>query len=153
MIKWLKDRQLGNTVNRKIIYEHLGPSFYHRGTIDYGPDEIQNLIWTSDDDNLVSFHRDNTMVIWESPNTHTKERIKSKIDLEQHVVDSKTCLDSMTCDRSNVIFGGEIFSDEARFLKKWGVIYSVSLLNGKVQQMIRNDFKLKLSNNFFFIYM
>ena len=107
MMKWLKDRQLGNSVNRKTIYEHLGPNFSHRGTIDYGPDEIQNLIWTSDD-HLVSFHRYRTMVIWENPNTHTEERIKSKIDLARFGVSTQAHLDTMNCYRSNVLLGGTI---------------------------------------------
>ena len=48
MIKWLKERQLGNTMDRKTIYEHLGPKFSYTGIIDYGPDEIQDLKWTSE---------------------------------------------------------------------------------------------------------
>ena len=148
MIKWLKDRQLGNTVDRKTIYEHLGPNFLHRGTIDYGPYEIKNLTWTSDDNYLVSFHRfytiNNTIVIWENPNTHTEERIKSKIDLEQHGVHSQASLDTMNSHRSNVLLGGGIYDDEAYSWKKWGVIYSISLLNGNVQEMIRNGLKAEL---------
>ena len=64
MIKWLKDRQLGNTVNKKTIYEHIsvGRRFKYRGRINFErmPPEsnerdwqCSNLKWTPDGNNLV----------------------------------------------------------------------------------------------------
>ena len=62
MIKWLKDREIGNAVNKKKIYENISirPKFAYRGVFDYGSQDEQrdkmlsHLRWTSDGHYLVS---------------------------------------------------------------------------------------------------
>ena len=142
MIKWLKERQLGNTMDRKTIYEHLGPKFSYTGIIDYGPNEIRDLKWTSDGNYLVTNHNHNTddIVIWENPNTYAEQRIKSKIDLNRCGINNGRCrqafLNTMQCHRSNVILGGQFFYEPGSS----GIIYSISLLNGVVNETIRYGF-------------
>ena len=139
MIKWLKERQIGNTMNRNPVYEnYLGPTFSYKGVIDYGPNEIRDLKWTSDG-YLVSNHYPHAdeIVIWENPNTHATQRIKSKIDLNRCGINNGRCrqafLNTMQCHRSNVILGGQFFYQPGSS----GIIYSISLLNGVVNETIR----------------
>ena len=64
MLKWLQNRQLGHTVNKKTIRDqlaiHLWPKFKYRGVInDPNDDEmryayIRGLDWTSDGHYLIS---------------------------------------------------------------------------------------------------
>ena len=139
MIKWLKERQIGNTMNRNPVYEnYLGPTFSYKGVIDYGPNEIRDLKWTSDG-YLVSNHYPHAdeIVIWENPNTHATQRIKSKINLKQSGIHHDVYSLELHCHGSNVILGGGTFDDGGRILDKWGIIYSISLLNGEINEIIR----------------
>ena len=154
MLKWLKDRQLGNIVNRKTIYQHIsmGPKFAYRGIIDGGiHDEsrgrmIMNLKWTSDGYYLVSleeefdnntFHR---ITIWEDPNTHTKQRVKSTINLKPGIWHDQESVFyyTMECHGSDVILGGVRERDD-----KWmrqGFLCTTSLTTGELKELIRNVF-------------
>ena len=163
MIKWLKDRQIGNAVNKKRIYENIsiGPKFAYRGVLDYGNQDEQydkilsNLRWTSDGHYLVSLDEEfdiedadeqslHSITIWENPNSNTKQRVKSKIDLEKYGISPNAYFCSMECHNSNVILGGcweENLADAIYIdgvIDMAGVIYSISLLTGEVNEIIRN---------------
>ena len=163
MIKWLKDRQIGNAVNKKRIYENIsiGPKFAYRGVLDYGNQDEQydkilsHLRWTSDGHYLISLDEEfdiededeqslHSITIWENPNSHTKQRVKSKIDLEKYGISPNAYFCSMECHNSNVILGGcweENLADVIDIeggIDLGGVIYSISLLTGEVNEIIRN---------------
>ena len=151
MLKWLKDRELGNAVKRKTIYESIsmGPKFAYRGIIDHKSHEgrgnmaIGNLKWTSDGYYLVSlddklFASDNHRItIWENPNTNTKQKVKSTIDWNRKATEYKNwsdeCFWSMECHHSDVILGGG--GSEV------GYICFVSMLTGQPKEIIRNVFQ------------
>ena len=159
MIKWLKDRQIGNAVNKKRIYENISivPKFAYRGVLDYGNQDniLSHLRWTSDGHYLISLDEEfdiedadeqsfHSITIWENPNSHTKQRVKSKIDLEKYGISPNAYFCSMECHNSNVILGGcweENLADVIDIeggIDLGGVIYSISLLTGKVNEIIRN---------------
>ena len=163
MIKWLKDRQIGNAVNKKKIYENIsiGPKFAYRGVIDYGSQDgqydkiLSHLRWTSDGHYLVSLDEMfdtededdqslHSITIWENPNSHTKHRVKSIIDLEKNGISPNAYFCSMQCHNSNVILGGCWEDDLADIINiggvidLGGVIYLISLLTGEVNEIIRN---------------
>ena len=68
MLKWLKDRQLGNTVDRRTIYEHISisPNFPFKGMINYNSQysndgtglDIMDFAWANDGYNLVAIVSD-----------------------------------------------------------------------------------------------
>ena len=165
MIKWLKDRQIGNAVNKKRIYENISivPKFAYRGVLDYGNQDEQHekilshLRWTSDGDYFISLDEEydiqdeyqdeqslHSITIWENPNSNTKQRVKSKIDLEKYGISPNAYFCSMECHNSNVILGGcweENLADAIYIdgvIDMAGVIYSISLLTGEVNEIIRN---------------
>ena len=162
MIKWLKDRQIGNAVNKKKIYENIsiGPKFAYRGVFDYGSQYgqrdkmLSHLRWTSDGHYLVSLDEEfdaededeqslHSITIWENPNSHTKKRAKSIIDLEANGISPNAYFCSMECHNSNVILGGCWEEDLAAIIDigggtdLGGVIYLISLLTGEVNEIIR----------------
>ena len=152
MIKWLKDRQIGNAVNKKKIYENIsiGPKFAYRGVINYGSQDdktLTHLRWTSDGHYLVSlddawdeYHQTfpkHTITIWENPNSHTKHRVKSIIDLEKNGISFNAYFCAMQCHNSNVILGGCWEDGKGGILDLGGVIYLISLLTGEVNEIIR----------------
>ena len=157
MLKWLKDRQLGNTANRKTIYEHIsmGPRFAYRGIIDCGSHDesrdrmIMNLKWTTDGYYLVSLDRISEVVdeeykschritIWENPNTHTKQRVKSTINLKPGIWHDQEYVYyyTMECHDSDVILGGYRKKD---WTEK-GFLCTISLTTGELKELIRNVF-------------
>ena len=149
MLKWLKDRQLGHKTNRKTIYENIKrPEFDYTGIINHGNDEdgwhcrTDCIKWTSDGQFLVSVGKEftendekpfNKMIIWENPNTFSKRRIKSKIDLKKTGFWSDDHWTTMQCRDSRVIIGG--YSRD-RSTNEGGIIHFISLSNGKVEQTI-----------------
>ena len=156
MIKWLKDRQIGNAVNKKKIYENIsiGPKFAYRGVIDYGSQDgqydkiLSHLRWTSDGHYLVSLDEMfdtededdqslHSITIWENPNSHTKHRVKSIIDLEKNGISFNAYFCAMQCHNSNVILGGCWEDGKGGILDLGGVIYLISLLTGEVNEIIR----------------
>ena len=163
MIKWLKDRQIGNAVNKKKVYENIsiGPKFAYRGIFDYGSRDgerekmLSHLRWTSDGHYLVSLDEEfdaededeqslHTITIWENPNSHAKQRVKSIIDLEKNGISPNAYFCSMECHNSNVILGGcweddlSDILDIGGVIDLGGVIYLISLLTGEVNEIIRN---------------
>ena len=84
------------------------------------------------------------LTIWENPNSHTKQRVKSKIDLEEYGISPNGKFCSMECHNSNVILGGCWEENQADVIDieggidLGGVIYSISLLTGEVNEIIRN---------------
>ena len=181
MIKWLKDRQNGNAVNKKKIYENIsiGPKFAYRGVFDCGSQDgqrdkmLSHLKWTSDGHYLISLdeefdveddedeHSLHSITIWENPNCHTKQRVKSKIDLEKNGISPNAYFCSMECHNSNVILGG-CWEDDLADINNMdnhimdiegvtdlgGVIYLISLLTGEVNEIIRNAIFEKTSTVF-----
>ena len=172
MIKWLKDRQIGNAVNKKKVYENIsiGPKFAYRGIFDYGSQDgerekmLSYLKWTSDGHYLDSLDEEfdaedaeqslHTITIWENPNSHTKQRLKSIIDLEKNGISPNAYFCSMACHNSNVILGGCWEEDLSDILDiggvtdLGGVIYLISLLTGEVNEIIRNAIFEKTSTVF-----
>ena len=134
----------------------MGPKFAYRGIIDYTSDErdrmISNLKWTSDGYYLVSldeeFDEDDDdgnafyrITIWENPNTHTKRKVKSTIDLcNLRPIENRNwhdaCYWSMECHHSDIILGG--FWEGEGFISKDGFICFVSMSTGQLKQFIRN---------------
>ena len=165
MLKWLKDRELGNAVNRKTVYKRIsmGPKFAYRGIIDYTSHErdkmIVNLKWTSDGYYLVSldeeFDEDDDdgnafyrITFWENPNTHTKQKVKSTIDLcNLKAIENRNwhdaCYWSMECHHSDIILGGfwegEGLISKEGFIQR-GFICFVSMSTGQLKEFIRNVF-------------
>ena len=153
MLKWLQDRQLGYKVNRQTIYEHLKrPKFTFRGIIGNheaeGYCETECIKWTSDGQFLVSLGQEteddedffNKVTIWENPNTFSKRRIKSKIDLKQSGVHSEACFTTMQCHNEHVVVGGYWEgddNDEDDDGDDEGVIHFISLSTGKLEKTIK----------------
>ena len=165
MIKWLNDRQIGHAVIKKKIYENIsrGPKFAYRGVFGYGNQDgrgkmLSQLGWTSDGHYLVSLDEEfdtedddgqclgNSITIWENPNSYTKQRVKSVMDLEKNGISPNAYFFSMECHNSNVILGG-CWVDEGSIDLR-GVIYLVSLLTGEVNEIIRNAIFEKTSTVF-----
>ena len=137
----------------------MGPKFAYRGIIDCGSHDesrgrmIMNLKWTSDGYSLVSldeeidnedrFNRFNTfhrITIWEDPNTHTKQRVKSTINLKPGIWHDQESVFyyTMECHGSDVILGGVRERDD-----KWmrqGFLCTTSLTTGELKELIRNVF-------------
>ena len=151
MLKWLKDRQLGNVVDRSTIYEHLivRPKFAYKGIIDFdrplshaSSRKSVALSWTGDGQNLLSllseygFSRQinqQMITVWENPNTDATQRIKSKVDLKQFK--SQMHFDRIECSDSNVILTGRkinLLSTDNQ-----GYVCSFSLPSGKIERLIR----------------
>ena len=155
MLKWLQNRQLGHTVNKKTIRDqlaiHLWPKFKYRGVInDPNDDEmrdayIRGLDWTSDGHYLISLDKGDNydkITIWENPNIYAEQRVKSKIKLIEPVVNNNDYLTSMHCHGSNLVLGGAYqdgFNDH-------GVIYLITLSTGQQKHCIRNWFLTKKLN-------
>ena len=142
-------------MNKKRIYENISivPKFAYRGVLDYGNQDEQydkilsHLRWTTDGHYLISLDEEfdiedadeqslHSVTIWENPNSHTKQRVKSKIDLEKYGISPNAYFCSMECHNSNLILGG--CWDIEGGIDLGGVIYSISLLTGEVNEIIRN---------------
>jgi len=171
MLNWLRDRELGKTVNRKTIYENMifGPKFAFRGILNYGTiqneREFESLDWTNDGNHLVSLDIDlavaegdsvNKITIWENPNTATKQGVKSNIDLYRSGIHPRAFITSMQCHNSKLILGGDWedadIPDDHENRNKFGVIYFISLFTGAVEEVIRHWFvviSLKLDFMFY----
>ena len=159
MLKRLKERQLGNTLDRKTISDQISryPKFEHSGKISYhGQISDPNvelvccdLKWTSDGDNLVSLMSEfvnndfkrQKIAIWENPNTDTKQRVKSQINLDLGQFADKLFLDSLEIHGKTAILGGynEERTDDAD-QEPNGRICLISLSTCEVEEVIRIGF-------------
>ena len=158
MLKWLKDRQLGNVVDRSTIYEHLiiRPKFAYKGIIDFDRPISQSssrksvaLSWTGDGQSLLSliseygFSRQinqQMITVWEDPNTDTTRRIKSKVDLKQFK--SQMYFDRIECSDSNVILAGRkinLLSTDNQGYIYITYICSFSLSSAKIETLVRKS--------------
>ena len=150
MLKWLKDRQLGNTVDKKRIYEHIsvGPKFKYRRNIDYDFDYRNgtgwtscNLKWTPDGSCLATVMTDDVrydtksqIITFLDPNTDAGHLVKSNIDLKYSP--KNYYFNKIELQGTEAILSGieEIPGSDK------GCIGIVSLSNGKLKEVIRKGF-------------
>ena len=147
MNKWLKDRQLGKTVKKETILENISkcPKFEYKGTIEFASRNLnqlaQALQWINDDRNLVALMYDpdtyRTMItIWKDQNIYARQRLESKIDLEQFT-DKR--LSSMICnDSSALLYGWEPETPNDPFGDEEGFISNISIETGQLESFLRN---------------
>ena len=162
MQNWLKDRELGNKVNKKTIYEHIsvGPKFKYKSKIDYDYDDpnetgwtSSNLKWTPDGSSLATIMTDDVrgetksqIITVLDPNTDAGQLVKANIDLKY--LPKNNYFNFIELQGTKAILSGMEESPGSRN----GCIGTVSLLNGKLEQVTRKGFiysepKLKASDN------
>ena len=153
MIKWLKDRQLGNTVNKKTIYEHIpvGRKFEYKGIINFerqprdihgspiGSDwQCSNLKWTPDGNNLVivmsEFLADRQNITILDPNADAEHLVKTNINLDDWA--NKHNFYHIEFQDTRAILSGHDVNEDL----EGGCIGILSLSNGKLEQVIRKGF-------------
>ena len=149
MLKWLKDRQLGNKVNKKTIYEHIsvGHKFKYRSMINYDSDFengtgwcCSNLKWTRDGCSLATIvtewvNSESQIITFLDPNTDVGHLVKSNIDLEYSP--GKYFFNLIDFQGTTAILPGiKETPDSDR-----GCIGLLSLSKGKLEEVIRNGFR------------
>ena len=151
MLKWLKDRQLGNKVNKKTIYEHIsvGHKFKYRSMINYDSDFengtgwcCSNLKWTRDGCRLATimseqgrYYSKRQIITFLDPNTDTGHLVKQNIDLK--CSPDKYCFHFIDFQGTKAILSG---TEEIKSSDK-GCIGIVSTSNGKLEEVIRKGLK------------
>ena len=154
MLKWLKDRQLGNTVNKEAVYEHIpvDTKFNYRSTINYDSNNsaenyqsgtglaFSNLKWTRDGCSLATIvtewvNSESQIITFLDPNTDVGHLVKSNIDLEYS--HGKYFFNLIDFQGTTAILPGiKETPDSDR-----GCIGLLSLSKGKLEEVIRNGFR------------